>query len=79
MRERIKQLLGELKNDPSFSKKLSDSSSIIDDVGLDSLQMINFFLMVEDEFELQIEFDEFDFTYLNSIDSFCTFIEKFCE
>lgn len=79
MRERVKQILGELKNDLSFSGKLSDSSSIIDDVGLDSLQMINFFLKIEDEFDVEIEFDAFDFAYLSSIGAFCSFIEKCCE
>lgn len=79
MKEQIKQILGELKNDLSLSEKLSDSASIIDDVGLDSLQMINFFLKIEDEFEIEIEFDAFEFDYLNSISTFCSFIEKCCE
>ena len=50
MEEKIKVLLGEIKNDPSMVEKLSSSSSIVDDVGLDSLQMINFILRVEDDF-----------------------------
>ena len=76
MKEKIKQILGELKNDASFSEKFNDSSSIIDDLGLDSLQMINFFLKLEDELDLEIEFDAFDFAYLNSIETFCSFLEK---
>lgn len=76
MEERIKMILAEIKNDEALAETLTSSSSITDDVGLDSLQMINFMLKIQDEFGVEIDFEDFDFSHLNSIKTFCDFIGK---
>ena len=43
---------------------------------MDFLQLINFILKVEDEFEVEIDFDEFDLSHLGSIDKFLHFIDQ---
>ena len=50
MLERIKKVIGEVTEDPGSIKNLSDDADMINDVGLDSLQMIDFMLRVEEEF-----------------------------
>jgi len=74
MIEKIISILAELKEDEGLIEKLNGDSSIVDDVGLDSLQMINFMLRIEEEFEIEIDFDNFDFSYLSSIQSFVAYI-----
>lgn len=76
MQESVIRILSEIKNDPGLLETLNGDSDIINGVGLDSLQMINFVLRVEDEFEIEIDFDEFDLCHLNSIDSFVSYISK---
>ena len=45
------------------------------DIGLDSLQMIQFMLKVEDQLNVVIDYDQFDYEHLQSIDTFITFLK----
>lgn len=74
VKERIKQLLGEITGNPELAETIDGSTDIINDIGLDSIQMINFVLMIEDEFQIQLDFENFDFSNLNIIDILTEFI-----
>ncbi|MCU6797825.1 MULTISPECIES: acyl carrier protein [Paenibacillus] len=76
LQEKIIGIISEIKNEPELLQNLQGSSDVLNDGGLDSLQLINFILRVEDEFNIEIDFDEFDMVHLNSIDTFCYFIES---
>jgi acyl carrier protein len=76
MENKMITLLSEIKEDKELGKKVSASSDIVHDVGLDSLQMINFFLKIETDFGIEIDFENFDFSYLSSIKNLCEFLEK---
>ena len=74
MEEKIKTILCEVKEDYSMMDNLASSSDIVNEVGLDSLQMINFILRVEDEFGIEIDFESFDISQISSISTFCNYI-----
>jgi acyl carrier protein len=74
--EKIIGIISEIRNEPELLQHLLGTSDVLNDGGLDSLQLINFILRVEDEFNIEIDFDEFDMVHLNSIDTFCCFIES---
>lgn len=76
MEEKIKSILCEVKDDYSLMDNLYSSSDIVNEVGLDSLQMINFILRVEDEFGIEIDFENFDISQVSSISAFCNFISR---
>lgn len=76
MEKKIISIISEIKKDNSFMDKLNETSSIIDEVGFDSLQMINFILRIEDEFGIEIDFEEFDMENLKSIKDFSNFIDS---
>jgi acyl carrier protein len=76
MIEQIKLLLEEVKGVPGLSKELSDSADIIDDVKLDSLEMINFMLIIEDRLKVEIDFEQLDFSYLKSISALSEFLSR---
>ena len=76
MIEQIKIILEEVKMVPGLSKELSDSADIIDDVKLDSLEMINFMLKIEDRLKVEIDFEQLDFSYLKSISAFSEFLSR---
>ncbi len=74
--EKVKKLLGEVVGDPSLPSTLTGSTNIITEIGLESVQMINFVLVLEDEFAFEMDFENLDFSIFNSIDTLCKFISK---
>ncbi len=74
--EKLMQILVEIKNEPDLAARINPSTDIINELGLDSLQMINLALRVEDEFQITIDFETFDFDTLLSVKSFWEFIES---
>lgn len=70
MIQAIKLILEKVKGVPGLSEQLADSADIIEDVGLDSLQMMEFMLEVESQLGLEIDFEKLDFSYLKSIEKF---------
>ncbi|WP_159886782.1 acyl carrier protein [Paenibacillus puerhi] len=76
MKERIVQMISEIKNDPTLLSTLNGESSILHNSGMESLQIVHFILQVEDEFGCEINFDEFDMENLGSIDAFCEYIRR---
>jgi acyl carrier protein len=61
---------------PGLSQQLSDTANIIDDVGLDSLEMMEFMLEVESRLSLEIDFEKLDFSYLSSIKKFSEILKQ---
>ena len=76
MIQEIKLILEQIKGVPGLSEQLSDSADIIEDVGLDSLQMMQFMLEVESTLNLEIDFEKLDFSYLKSIEKFSEVLEQ---
>lgn len=76
MQETIKKILSEVKDTPVAVMTLSDDTDIINDIGLDSLQMVTFMLKLEQELDIQIDFDNLDFSNLMSVGSLCDFLSK---
>ena len=76
MQETIQKILSEVKDTPVTTINLSDDTDIINDIGLDSLQMVTFMLKLEEELDIQIDFDNLDFTTLMSVRSLCDFLSK---
>jgi acyl carrier protein len=52
------------------------SDGIIDDLGLDSLEAISFFLQIEDIFEIELDYDELTMDHLRSVREFCDYMAE---
>ncbi|MEJ2069844.1 MAG: phosphopantetheine-binding protein [Syntrophobacterales bacterium] len=78
MKDKIKNMLGIVKEDAELPDKISDHANIINDVGLDSLQLLNFLLLVEETLQVEINFEKLEARYLSSIINFCDFISTEC-
>jgi acyl carrier protein len=74
--EKMKQLISEVAGNPELAENIDGSTDIINDIGLDSIQMINLVLLIEDEFEIQIDFEDFDFFTFSSIKALSDYIVK---
>lgn len=72
----IKLILEKVKGVPGLAANLADSADIIEDIGLDSLQMMEFMLEVESQLDLEIDFEQLDFSYLKSIETFSEVLQQ---
>ncbi len=77
MEQHIIQIISQIKDDEQLVKDLNEHSNIMEDGGLDSLQMINFILKVEEKFGIEIDLEEFEFSHMESITAFCQYISKY--
>ena len=76
MIQEIKLILEKIKGVPGLAAQLTDSADIIEDIGLDSLQMMEFMLEVESQLDLEIDFEKLDFSYLKSIEKFSEILQQ---
>lgn len=74
--QKIKTILVEVTEGQFDKEKINNKTNIIDEIGLDSLQMINFILMLEDEFNLEIDFDEIEYEMFLKFSSLAEFVDE---
>jgi acyl carrier protein len=70
VQDKIVRLIAQVNQGPSMDSRISESSHLVDNVGLDSLQLINLVLPVERKFSIEIDFDSFNIEHLSSLDRF---------
>jgi acyl carrier protein len=76
MIQEIKLILEQIKGVPGLAARLPDSADIIEDIGLDSLQMMEFMLEVESQLDLEIDFEKLEFSYLKSIEKLSEILQQ---
>lgn len=76
MHDTVAALIGRAKGDPELAQRIRPADSIVDDLGLDSLQLVNLILLVEAEFDIEVDFESFEREHLSSVAKFCEFIER---
>ena len=64
--EVLKKLVGEAMGNNEIVERISCDSDLINEIGMDSLTIINFVLLAEDELDIEIDFDDFDVGYLQT-------------
>ncbi|MFD2176288.1 phosphopantetheine-binding protein [Veronia pacifica] len=72
----IVEIISKIKNDPSLIKIATPESHLIEDLNLDSLDIIDFLLELEVAFDLKFDFDKIDFSMMESIHALQAFIEQ---
>ncbi|MBW4080652.1 acyl carrier protein [Paenibacillus sp. S150] len=74
MQRKVIEIIAEIKEDPGLLQTLNGASDLTLDAALDSLQIINFILRIEDEFNIEVDFDTFDLEHLKSVDRFSGYV-----
>ncbi|WP_238653961.1 acyl carrier protein [Paenibacillus piscarius] len=74
MQQKVIEIIAEIKEEPSLVQTLNGGSDLMLDAGLDSLQIINFILRIEDEFDVEVDFETFDLEHLKSVDRFIDYV-----
>ena len=75
MVDKIIELVCEVKEGTVQQEEITADSHMLKDVGLDSLQLVNLILLVEETFDVEIDFDLFDYSVLDSVKKFASFVE----
>ena len=70
MIKKIKKIIAIVLEEPGLENSLSDNADLINGVGLDSLQMIDFMLKIEEEFDIEMDFESLNFNDMRSIHQF---------
>lgn len=76
MKEKLVNIICTVKEDDTLAKKIENSTDLLNEIDIDSLQLINIILQIEDKLDVEINFDEFDMNNLKSIDSLCEYINS---
>ena len=58
--QQLSTIIAEVKEQTDWTDKLTMQTNLIDEVGLDSLQLIQLMLKVEEQFEIQMDFERFE-------------------
>lgn len=76
LQSRLIYILHKIKKSTIFNDEIVGTTRIIDDIGIDSLEMINLFLMIEDEFNIEIEYTAMELSTLESVSTLSAFIQS---
>lgn len=71
----IKRILTTVKALPGPPDHLPDDADLIEDVALDSIELLNFMLEVEAQLAIRIDFDRMEFSTLSSIATLAAFLD----
>lgn len=71
---RVTELLAEVLGDADFAVSIRPESDIVTELGLDSIQMINFLLRVEDTLGVELDFENLDLSHMSSVRGFCEYL-----
>ena len=75
MKKRIIEIINSHVAEQGLNVAVNDSTNLINDIGLDSLGLINLLLTIEDELSVEMNYDSIDIEHLKSIDTFVKYIE----
>jgi acyl carrier protein len=71
----LKDVLADLRGDLDL-KNLPDDASVISDVGLDSLELLQFMLEVEAGLAIEVDFERLSYEHLDSLTDLASFLDS---
>ena len=74
--EVIKKIVTTIKRAPPLMSELHGDTDLIEDVKLDSLELLQFMLEVEEKLAVRIDFEALDFSHLRSITRLAEFLDS---
>jgi acyl carrier protein len=71
----LKDVLADLRGDPGL-KNLPDNASVLSDVGLDSLELLQFMLEIEASLAVEVDFERLSYEHLESLVGLASFLDS---
>ena len=79
MEEMIKRLLAEMMEIDPQNVSWNSNTDILNDIGVDSLQLVQFLLKLEEEMNITIDYDALTFDDLATIGTLASFLSRFAQ
>ena len=76
IKKRIIKILEEIFGN-DMSRETFQRINLITNAGMDSLSFIALVVSIEDEFDIEIEFEDIEITNFQTLDSICEIIKKY--
>ena len=73
--EALKNILVKIKSDPELFQRVADDAHLLNEVGLDSIEMLQFMLEIEASLSVRIDFDKLQYSSLRSIHTLAEFLD----
>lgn len=72
----IARILAEVKRDPALAARITSGTNLLEEVGLDSLELTDLVLRLEETLGLTMDYERFDLQHLRSLQSFAEFLSE---
>ena len=73
---RIRAVLTDVLSNGLTADDIDPESDLVEEHGLDSLQMISFLLGIEDAFDIELDYENLELDDLRSVRQFATFVAE---
>lgn len=70
----IIRVLAEIKQDPGLPARITPETSLVEEVGLDSLELTDLMLRLEETPGLTVDYERFTLQHLRSLAAFAEFL-----
>lgn len=75
MISKVGEIVARIRNDWSWAERVNEDTDLINEIGLDSLELIDFLLALENEFQIEVDFNLLEMSHLTSVKRLCCFVE----
>ncbi len=72
----LQSIVVDISGDQTLIEWLTESTNLVTQVGLDSLQLVTFMMRAEQQLGIEIEYQDVNLDDVSSIDRFCAFLGK---
>lgn len=72
----LKEVLAGLIGDPELARTLPDNASLLTDVSLDSLELLQFMLEIEASLAVEVDFERLSYEHLESLADLASFLDS---
>jgi acyl carrier protein len=74
MKSKLVEIIAKIKEDPDLRTRIDSRLHLMKDVGLTSLDMMQLFLEIEEEFDIEVDLDAVSLELFDSIDRLGEFV-----
>jgi acyl carrier protein len=75
MQQRILELIGKVNGDPALVANATGASHLVNDLRIDSLNLVSLILMIESELDIEVPLEDLTSNHIEALDNFIQFIE----
>jgi acyl carrier protein len=72
----LKAIVARVKKNDEVARTIDESTDLLNDVGLDSVEITDFILRVEEELQVEIDYERLERHHLRTLGAFAEYIRQ---